>query len=59
MSEIPENWQDDARSALMQAFDCMLTWTVFIQAIRIALADDDYQEFLDALAWLEAERSEP
>lgn len=55
----PDNWQQDARAALMDAFDMMMHWAIFIQAIRIALQDNDYQEFLDALMWLEAERANP
>lgn len=55
----PDNWQEDARATITQAFDHMMHWTIFVQSVRIALQDNDYEEFLDALMWLEAERAEP
>lgn len=55
----PDGWQGDARVTLEQALGYMMRWNIFMQAIGIALRNDSYEEFLDALMWLEAERSEP
>lgn len=58
-NDTPENWQDEARAQIEQVAQRWITLTTFVQFLRIALAEDDYQEYQEALLWLQAEESEP
>lgn len=55
----PEDWQDEARDHLDQVANRWRILTVFANFVREALANDDYQEYLEAILWLQAEESEP
>ena len=59
MTTPPENWQEEARDQLDQVANRWRILTVFVNFIRVALANDDYQEYLEALLWLQAEESGP
>ncbi len=59
MTSPPENWQDEARAEMDRVAQRWTTLTTFVQFVRIALNDDDYQEYQEALLWLQAEEAEP
>lgn len=58
MTTPPENWQDEARAEIERVAQRWLTLSVFVQFLRIALAEDDYQEYQEALSWFQKEETE-
>lgn len=59
MTTPPKNWQDGARVTLDMVANRWRILTMFANFIRVALANDDYQEYQEALLRLQAEESEP
>jgi len=58
MTTPPADWQDKAREEMDRVAGRFTTLSVFIQSLRIALADDDYQACQEARLWLQAEEAE-
>jgi len=59
MTKPPDNWQDQARAKLKEMWERMIQLSTFGQLVKDALAADSYQEYLDALEWLNAEERDP
>uniref|UniRef100_A0A6M3XMJ4 Uncharacterized protein n=1 Tax=viral metagenome TaxID=1070528 RepID=A0A6M3XMJ4_9ZZZZ len=59
MSEQQNDWKEDARRRMTEAAEEAIRLGVIVQMWRIVLQDDNYEAYLDACAFEQAEESEP
>lgn len=55
MTKPPDDWQDQARADLAKKWERMLELSTFGQLVRDALAANSYEEYQEAVEWLDAE----
>lgn len=59
MTTPPEHWKDYARFLREEICRLRMNITAFDQMLRMCLAADNYEDFLEAMQWFVAEEAEP